>query len=457
MIQSLLSIPGFSSIRRLLLIGCVLLFPYLLPAEQTVTSSDFLEDSLIYGSREEALEIWTATEGTDSHSILEPTTKGLSLNDLSGDCYEGINNQKAVFLKKPPVSDHYWFQAEIDEFLPVSKYAQCGLAAWNDQDNYIRHTIGFKTAAREALSEINGRVNSKGLFYIYPRTNPVRTFLKMEVLEHTVRTYASYDGKYWFINGGFALPEGISSKDFVKGIGILGVGGDMAEKPVFSNWKEGTPGLYRNDDFSGEFPGSQWMTGQTNSGWGSEEARIEQKNGNLVIHPYSGSDIYLRNENYPFEAMPSPRKDAWQMEVGIRDFDPHAPGKWNKGGVVLWRGNDHCLVLSLVKDEDNDQVYFESLALGGKKDFSNTVRMDGFAARKKTDAFFRISKKKNDHYFLEASYDGKKWFDLGNGRIPLDAPQIRLFASGDIDRQYPDDYDFSVKFDYIRTVDDQEK
>ncbi len=254
----------------------------------------------------------------------------------------------------------------------------------------------------------------------------------MEVYERSVRTYISDDGKYWFASSGISFPENTASEDFIKHIGIIGVGGDMAGKPIFSAWEEKAfSRVYRNDDFSGRSLHRHWMLGQTNSGWGSEQVEFEQNNGTLAIHPFSGSDVYLGNENYPFAASPSPREKTWIIEVKIQNFDPRSPGKWNKGGVVLWRGNRHYAVLALVKDEDRDQMYFETLVMGG----FYSVKTRGFAAREKTDAFLRFEKLGKNRFSFQASYDRKNWFDLGEYHASLYEPQIRLFASGDIKSQ----------------------
>ena len=180
------------------------------------------------------------------------------------------------------------------------------------------------------------------------------------------------------------------------------------------------------------------------------------KDGHLAIHPYSGSDIYLRNENYPFVAIPAPMGETWELEIKIVNFDPQSPGKWNKGGVVLWQGNRSQLICSLVKDEEGDQIYFEALALGAKGHFFGAIKTEGFAPMNKTDAFFRIRKKTEQRFFLEASYDQNNWFDLGEYDIPLHEPQIRLFATGDIFIQYPGEFDFEVCFDYLRKIDGKE-
>jgi len=462
MIGHFFTMPPFLSNLRILLMGCIVcIYPLFSMGENSNAASDpdrvFFRDSLVYPSREKALETWTAASGPQCNSLLEATDRGLSLNDIHGDTYENANTQKALFLKKPVRPDRFWFKARIEGFQPVSIFAQCGLVVWNDQDNYIRHTIGFDPPAREALSEFSGKVISRGLFRIYPRTNPQKTFLKLEIMERSVRAFVSDDGEYWFVPGGFSLPRKKTARDFIKGIGILGVGGDMAGKPVFSEWEEGAPGVYQDDDFSGQSLNPQWMLGQTNSGWGRDQVRFEQKNGKLSIHPFSGSDIYLGKENYPFASIPAPRGGDWEIEVKIAGFDPRSPGKWNKGGVVLWWGNRHYAILSLVKDEDSDQIYFESLVMGAKSHFFGSIRTEGFASREKTDAFFRIGKKEGKAFLLRASYDRNHWFDLGKYQIELDEPQVRLFSSGDIQIQYPDEFSFDVQFDYIRKIDGGEK
>lgn len=411
-------------------------------------------DSLIYSNKEELIKVWRLDSGENIDSIIEFCEKGIKIKDIFGDCYEEKNNQKAVILRKPKFEKNYYFQADISNFIPISQYAQAGLVVWKDLDNYVRNTIGFKTAGTEGLAEFNGKSRSRGVHSVYPTKNPFSATVRIEILTKTIRTYIFFDSKLWLSTGGFTLPENIVLNDFIQGIGILGIGGEMADKPLFSNWKEGAiSSIYQDNNFDDKNLNENWITGQTNAGWGSENSKVLLHKGHLIIKPFSGSDIYLGNENYPFAAIPAPQDDEWALEVKINSFNPFSKGKYNKGGMVLWQDNQHYIILTLVCENESKQIYFESLSAGDKGQFFGGVNNNGFSELKITDAYLRLKKEKEENKFsLKASYDGKTWLDLGTYNNTLPEPQIRLFATGDISVQYPKDYNFEVKFDYIKKI-----
>ncbi len=121
---------SFLSYVQTFIIVCIIcICPLLAIAEYTDTTTTLFQDTLVYPTSEEALQIWTPAMGTQCNPILEPTDKGISLNNIEGDCYEEANSQNAIFLKKPPRPDRYSVSVVIDEFQPAAKYAQSGLVA----------------------------------------------------------------------------------------------------------------------------------------------------------------------------------------------------------------------------------------------------------------------------------------------------------------------------------------
>lgn len=438
------------SAGKCLILGAGALSFFLSPGVFAFSASQVHKDSLIYSNDEPMRAVWQPAMGEEFASLLERTGQGVRLTDLSGDCWQDINTQRAVFLRKPAFEGDYYFQVEIGEFVPEDRFAQAGLVLWADEDHYVRNTLGFCPPGLEGLGEFGGRPISKGVYRIFPRRHPQRCLLRLEVLNRTVRTYFSYDGKRWYCTGGFSLPRGTSTKELFKGIGLQGVAGKMVQAPLFSRWEEGPLTEYRDDDFSGEAIGSHWLLGQTNGGWGSDAARWEQQDGILWIHPFPGADVYFYQENYPFAAMAAPRAASWEIELKLAAFDPGAKGLWNKAGVILWNDSYHYLYLAAVADQEQDQMYCEALACGAERAEPSALFTEGFRERTKTDVFFRARRLSPHQYTLTASYDREHWMHLGAFSIALDEPQIRLFVSGDISVQYPRDYNFAAGFDFIR-------
>ena len=415
------------------------------------TEEQIIVDPLIYPCLDQAFRIWTPVMGKDAASILGIELNGLRLKDISGDTYEAKNTQKAVFLRNPRLEPPYFIEVTISEFNPPQRFGQAGLVAWKDQDNYIRATIGFNPAGVECLGEFGGKSSSRGVISIFPVKNPRTIVLRMEVLERSVRAAFSFDRAVWFAQGGFTLPGENMASEYFQGYGIIGVAGSASGAPLFSDWTQGPLPVYRDDEFEDAELKSPWRFGLANGGWGRDKTRISLGNGMLFLHPFPGSDIYLGNENYPYISQPAPAEDKWEMEIALKDFNPLAPGRWNKAGLVLWQDTRHFLCVSLVADEEGDRMYCEALSPGDRKNIYGVVR-GGFRQREKTCAFFRLKRLAPDKYEVNLSYDGSKWLLLGEFHNELYEPELRLFASGDIFIQYPQEYDFSARFDYIRKV-----
>ena len=411
-----------------------------------------VRDSLKGYSPDSGWKIWNPVMGSDYMNVLEFTDQGFRLKDINGDMYKDYNSQRAVFIRKPIKPQNYYFQCRVNGFVPQDQYAQVGLIAWNDQDNYVRNTVGFLSPAMEGLGEFNGNVHSEGLYYLFPVKHPLSVYLRIDVLTHSIRTYASFDGEYWLTRGGFTLPAGQNSADFIQGAGIMGVGGEMLAPPLFTDWEEGRLASYNDDEFTSPATSPVWMRGQTNAGWGSDECDLFQHDGCLVIKPYSKSDIYFGYENYPFCAMPAPASKTWELEAKVVSFKGVAEGQYNKAGVVLWQDNRHFITLSIVTDARGDRMYFEALSYGDKGHFFGATHIEGFQPRTVTDLFFRLGRLSADTYRLRASYDGKTWFELGTWRNRVPEPQVRLFATRDVFGQYPGKSDYSVSFDYIKQL-----
>ncbi len=431
---------------KVYILAFIFLFFFVVPLARDAV----FKDPLIYEHREEMFRVWSPATGEDNKSLLENNDQGIVLSDLSGDCYGDENSQRAVFLRTPRRPTETYLQVKISNFIPLDTYTQAGMVLWHDADNYIRHTIGFVPAAHEALGEFQGNPGSRGLFPLYPRQFPTEVWLRFDVRRRTVKCWISYNGAFWYSNGGFTLPKDIATTALIKGAGIIGVGGRTVQKPLFSDWEEGDLLPYADDDFNRNLLAPNWTISQTNSGWGHEKTRIYLSDGHLVIKPFSGSDIYLGNETYPFAAIHAPEGDEWIVEIKISRLNTNARGRFNKAGVVLSQDNGHFINLALVCDELNDQIYFETLSYGDRNHFFREVNVEGFAARKITDAYLRIRKRGADKFHTKASYDNVTWYDLGEYENPLYEPDIRLFASGDIYMQYTEEYDFAAQFDYIK-------
>lgn len=429
-------------------IAIMVLYHFVVPNVFAEEPGNFM-DSVIYSSPEEVWKVWTPVMGEEAKGLLGVESGGIRLLDLTGDTYEAQNSQKAVFLRKPFLKPPYFFQATIDDLNPPERFGQAGLVAWKDADNYIRTTIGFNPAGMECLGEIRGRPHSRGVHGIYPLKNPRKTILRMEMHRRSIRGYLSFDGKYWLGAGGITLPGKTRCRDFIKGIGILGVAGGKTGLPIFSEWMEGSIPGYQDDEFKGGELGTHWMMGQTNGGWGKDKTRIYLKEGKLFIHPFPGSDIYLGNENYPYVSMPAPTSDSFTLEIRISVFNGLARGRWNKAGVVFWQDFRHFIILSLVADEDDDRMFFETISAGDKNPFS-VIKRENFLPRDNTEVVFRFTRKDVSHYEGYAFLDSNDPIHMGTFENPLYEPQVRLFATGDVFMQYPDDHDFYAAFDYIR-------
>jgi hypothetical protein len=431
-------------------ISIVLLFLFIAPYIFPENPGNF-KDPLIYSSPEEAWKVWTPAMGGNAKNLLGAESGGIRIMDLTGDTYEAANSQRAVFLRKPNLKPPYYFQAMIDEMNPPERFGQAGLVAWRDADNYIRTTTGFNPAGMECLGEFGGKPKSRGVPGLYPVKNPRKTLLRMEVMNRSIRGYISFDGRYWLGAGGVTLPGNNESKDFFEGIGILGVAGGKTGLPIFSDWMEGSLPVYQDEEFDGGKLGSQWMMGQPNGGWGCDKTRIYLKDGKLFIHPFPGSDIYFSNENYPYVSMPAPSSDSWTLETRISEFRGKSRGSWNKAGVLFWQDIDHFITLSLVADENDDIMYIEVLSPGDNNPRS-VLRTERHRGRENTEVVFRLARKDPSHYEGYASFGSNDPIQLGTFENPLYEPQIRLFATGDVFMQYPDDHDFFAAFDYVRIL-----
>jgi len=416
-----------------------------------------MRDSLDYQDNEQMRTIWQPAMGEEFAPLLQRSEQGVQLTDISGDCWSDTNTQRAVFLCQPALKAPAYIQVEVSEFVPEDRYAQVGLVAWADEDNYIRNTIGFCPPGSEALAEFNGRTSSQGIYSSYPRGDSQRCLLRFDILNNAIRCYLSYDARHWYCTGGFTLPNSRTVGEFFKGFGLLGVGGRMKQAPQFTNWEKGPLPRYRDDDFSDSVIGDHWTLGQTNGSWCSEQVQYYQNNGMLSIHPFSGSDIYLYYEQYPFAAMETPRANSWEIEIKLVAFNPQAKGLWNKAGIVFWEDNRHYLCEAVVADQEEDQMYFEVLACGASTSKGLAIINEGFQERTVTDVYFRIGKVSPGHFHLQASYNEKTWHSLGSFSAPFNNPQIRLFASGDVNIQYPEDYDFSASFDYVKRLRNQQE
>jgi len=423
----------------------------LIPLISLETEEQIIVDPLKYPSLEQALSIWTPVMGRDAASLLGVEQNGLRLKDISGDTYEANNTQKAVFLRKPLLEAPYFIEVTVREFNPSERYGQAGLVAWKDQDNYIRATLGFNPAGVECLGEFDGKALSRGVLSLFPGKNPRTMILRMEILERSVRAAFSFDRAVWFAQGGFTLPGNNTAGDYFQGCGILGVGGGASGAPLFTDWTEGSLPPYRDDEFEGAELKPPWRCGIANGGWGRDKTRIQLESGTLLLHPFPGSDIYLGNENYPYISQPAPRANHWEIEIALKDFNPWALGRYNKAGIVLWQDTRHFLCVSLVADDEGDRMYCEALSPGDRKHIFGVVRA-GFRRREISDAFIRLKRLAQERYQVRISYDGKEWLQIGEFRNALYEPQLRLFASGDIFIQYPQEYDFSACFDYVRQI-----
>ncbi|MCX7920040.1 MAG: hypothetical protein N3A72_10635 [bacterium] len=415
------------------------------------TESVLFQDNLIYNDRAEFKRSWQTVAPNDLFDFLCLTDCGIQFTDITGDCYRNQNNQKAILFRQPKFKSDYYFQVEIDEFIPAEPYAQVGLVIWRDADNYIRATYGFINPAVESLAEFDGNPQSKGLMPIYPREHPQRVILRMEVRKHNVTTFVSWDKKVWFILGGFVIPES-DSESFFRGIGIIGIGGRMLKSPRFSCWEERKLPGYVDTEFDSNEIVPNWVRGQTNLDWSTGIGTIEMRNGKLYIVPVPGSDFFIGNETYPYLAIPVPQSDTWVLEINLAQFNPFAKGAWNKAGVILWLGHKNYGSVSVVADHELDQMYCEQICVDTRFDYFGTVHQVAFRKRKVTDVYFRIQKLLPAKYRVQVSYNYRDWFHCGEFMLVYPATELRLFASGDIFIQYPNDYDFYATFDYVKLI-----
>ena len=409
-----------------------------------------MAEPLVYPDRNAALATWrTADDGVDPDRLV-PDDKGLTLADLSGDCWQDRNDHRAVFLRDPKGETPYFVEAVMSGFEPADRFAQAGLVAWNDDDNYLRLTAGFLPPGYECLVELGGRAGSGGIQRLYPRTHPLQTRLRLEVGERTVAGLVSVTPGLWHPAGVLTVPEGATTRDFLAGPGIIGVGGRCDAPPRFTDWREGPLAAYRDDEFGTETGRAPWRVLLGTPGWGAPEVRVWEENGHVRIRPMSGADIFFDNSAYPCLEQPAPTAETWQLEVRVSAFDATAPGRWRKGGIVLWQGDALKLATAIVADDHFDHMYFETLADPGAA-WARRHVITGHRPRAITDAVFRITRLAPDNYVVEASYDGAAWVPQGTFRIPLDEPRLRLFASGDVLMQYPG-LDWSVAFDSVRAT-----
>jgi len=395
---------------------------------------------------------WFAAMGDEFNGLLQTTGRGLSLTDISGDCWGQVNSQRAVFLRRPRYRGNYYLQVRVSGFIPGEPYAQVGVVAWGDQDHYVRNMVGFQPGGFECLAELSGAPSTRGILRFFPLAHPVQCFLRLEVLGRSIRGYHSYDGRIWFNTGAFTLPEEKTTDEYLEGIGIIGVGGGMAQPPVFSEWAEAPLPAYSDDDFAGLSPGPQWMLGQTNGGWGSGETTWWQHEGKLWIRPHSGADVFINHELYPFAACPAPRDASWEVEIKLCGMDPRTRGLFNKSGVVLWQDSGRYVCLAAVKDRDYDQMYCEAVAWCPQAGSSPLICLEGFRPRRPTDVYFRLRRASVRRYTASASYDREEWFTMGSFLMFMPEPEIRLFASGDVNLQHRAGFDHVAAFDYIRRV-----
>lgn len=412
------------------------------------------QDSLIYSSRAEMLSVWTAAMGASAEDLLQPTPGGITILDISGDSYQDVNTQRAVYLRQPHYPSDYYFQVRVSRFVPQDIHAQVGLVLWQDQDHYVRTTVGFIPAGIECLSEFGARTYSRNVLPLYPDGLPNELILRMEVRGEAIRGYVSYDARHWFLCDGFMTPIGSDFMNRVKGIGIIGVGGKMKELPLFSHWEEGSLKdlHYQDDSFDEDEPGAPWFFGQTNAGWHRDQVRITRQDGLLRIRPYPGSDIFLGVENYPFAMIPAPEGESWELEIKVADYDGKANGAWNKVGVVLWQHHRKFLSMALVSDEQQYRMYFESVCPGVRRSLPSAVNSLSPGERRMTDAYFRIRKDPLNLYILNVSYDGEEWVEIGRMETDMEQAQLRLFASGDVTVQYPRTFSFEAGFDHVRLL-----
>lgn len=431
---------------------CLMLFILLLLMIAGSVFSDpdnVRRDTLRYKTSAEAIKIWTPAMGGDCAKLLTASGQGLIINDIKGDMHEKDNNQRAVFIKKPDYDSNYFIEVTVSDFTPSARYSQAGLILWNDEDNYIRYTVGFNPNGLELLGEFGGKALSNGVYAIYPERLPMSVRLRIEVGRKSVTGYYLKDGKIFSCMGGFTFPEGKDAGSFIKGVGIMGAQGGVTEKPLFSDWASGQiDSVYADDDFSGDKISPKWRLAVTNAGWGCSNDTFCQHGGKFRIKPFSGSDIFLGNFNYPFIGIPAPKDERWTVEIKMSDFPASVKGRWNKGGIILSQANHNSLMAYLVNDEQEDEMYFEVLNGSGH----GSVKVAGFLPKKKTDVYIRVEKAGKNKFILKASTDGVEWKKLGNYNIKLDEAQLRLFASGDITMQHIKDYNFAVDFDYIKEI-----
>ncbi len=383
----------------------------------------------------------------------ETTSAGLRIRDLSGDCWQDLNNQRALLLRTPQFSPSYAFQARVRGFVPADVHAQVGIVAWQDPDNYVRCTSGFRTPRVEAVAE-RARKTAVAAWNMEPRPGrPAARGLRLEVRPGMIRAFADVKHEYWVEVGSFLRPAAPRAARPFPAIGILAVGGRAHRAPVVCDWVEHPLASFMPDDFDGEGLAPHWRAGQTGPSWGAAKTEITLRNGRLVIIPFSGSDICNRRlRHFPYVAQGVPAGDAWEIEVRIADFPARTPGRWWRAGVVLWQDAGHLVHVSVVCDDGFDHMNLEAIAVGARKPRSNPVFFGGFRPRRRTGAFLRIRKSAPDRYLFRASYDGAEWIELGEIVIALVEPELRLFACGDQTMREWNRHRFPVMFDSLRRI-----
>ncbi len=417
---------------------------------QTVPREMVIDD-LVYDSREEALAVWhPADERVDTGRLLLEKD-GIGISDLRGDCWKDSNDHRAVFLRDPRLDEGYFFEAAVEDLVPGDPYAQAGLVAWSDADNYLRMTVGFRPAGYECLGEIAGDVPVYGIYRTFPLEHPFRARLRIEVGRRFLAAFVSFDDGPWHPAGALMLPEDVLARDWIRGIGLIGVGGRAESPPRFREWREGSLPGYRDDAFTEGRRRASWRLLSGAPEWGRTRIGYGISKGTLRLRAMPGADVYFDNANYPCVEQPAPAADSWRIEAGIRRFDGEAPGRWHKAGLILWQGDRNQVIVCAVSDEESDHMYFESL-VDGNGVFPRRITTAGYRPREATGAFLRLTRSDGDLYRAEASWDGTAWFDLGESRPGIEEGRLRLFVSGDVLMECPHARGPEAAFDFIRFV-----
>lgn len=380
-----------------------------------------------------------------ARDLIRETSAGIELLDTQGDPYADSNTQKSVFLRQPARKPPYAVEATVNGTTPLDTYSQAGLVAWRDADNYVRISTGFDHPGAELLGEFNGKPVPRGMYPLYPSpgTDPIR--LRMEVLEHSVRGYASRDGLSWLRLGGVTLPAGKTCPDFFSGIGVLGIGGKMQVPPSITGWTESA---MTETSMGANLLASPdgWFRVPYMNGDPDEQARLGWKNSGLQFTSMSGSDLYFGLERYPYISRLAPAAQKWCAQLRISQFNAAQPGAYIKAGIVIWQDNQTFIAWNVVSDKQFHQAYLETLVSGGVLETTDAATgtrqqqnsmQTGFRGLDTTDITLRITRESANRYSLSGSYDGKNWMDLKTVIADLPEPQVRLFLSGDIYVQSP--------------------